>query len=262
MCLFGCSKGGSDKKETTSQSAVSHDSALFEAKEITAEKELPNSKELKTYSVKGNAEKGKKLKKAIEKAASGENISITGELDKGLFEYKNPRSQKEMYSEERSESGEKKAKKNADKFVEAVSKYLGKLEFSRVEYTDVGTGENGADSVLYTFYYVPSPSKEVEQYTLSEQLVVKTDSTGVIIYASSSCTIGEITGEASITLPKDIIEKFEKEISGFSVKGSEVVITDYKIEYSALQSGEIAPKLILFYTVNGGSTLQYEINLE
>lgn len=134
-----------------------------------------------TAPVNENSEKGDKLKNAVLKGIDeSSNGSITGDLSKGSFKYIYSRNPSAVYANERSEEFEKKATDNADKLVQSIKALYGdEITFDRMYPAQIGTGDNGIDSVRYEFYYLN---------TQNQQLKIYADSDGMISYAECNFT--------------------------------------------------------------------------
>lgn len=134
-----------------------------------------------TAPVNEDSEKGDELKNAVLKGIDeSSNGSITGDLSKGSFTYIYSRNPSAVYSNERSDEFEKKATDNADKLVQSIKALYGdEITFDRMYPAQIGTGDNGIDSVRYEFYYLN---------TQNQQLKIYADSDGMISYAECNFT--------------------------------------------------------------------------
>lgn len=134
-----------------------------------------------TAPVKENSEKASKLKKAVLNGIDeSSNGSITGDLSKGSFTYIYSRNPSAVYANERTDEFEKKATDNAEKLVNSIKSLYGdEITFSKMYPAQIGTGENGIDSVRYEFYYLN---------TQNQQLKIYADSDGTISYAECNFT--------------------------------------------------------------------------
>lgn len=167
LTFFACSKEKEQETETTETTTS-----------LTTTTEPVTST---TAPVSEDKEKGENLKKAvlngIEESSNG---SITGDLSKGSFTYIYSRNPSAVYENERSDEFEKKAKENAEKLVESIKNLYGdEITFDRMYPAQIGTGENGIDSVRYEFYYLN---------TQNQQLKIYADSDGMISYAECNFT--------------------------------------------------------------------------
>lgn len=122
--------------------------------------------------------KGDSLKTVIIKAL-GEN-ELSGQLDIGSFTYRYSRDAKTVYKFEYMEQTEKKAMENVDSFISVLSSVY-PYELTQYDYNvkQIGSGDNGIDSVRYEFYYIN---------TQNQLLSIYADSDGTISYVDCRFT--------------------------------------------------------------------------
>lgn len=167
LTFYACS----NEKEQTAETTENTTSLTTTTEPVTST----------TAPVKKDADKGEKLKEAVLKGiGESENGSITGDLSKGSFTYIYSRNPSAVYANERSDEFEKKATDNAEKLVKSIKGLYGdEITFDRMYPAQIGTGDNGIDSVRYEFYYLN---------TQNQQLKIYADSDGVISYAECNFT--------------------------------------------------------------------------
>lgn len=170
MCLMLTACAGKDvQQDSTSKT---------EATQTTAESttQLPIEKTTKTPST--DSQKGEALRKALEKQLGSKGLD--GDFSHGSFTYKNIRDAADMYRLEYSDQLEKAARKNADALVDTIRGfYSDEITLYSFEAKQIGSGENGIDSVRYEFYYIN---------TQNQLLTVYADSDGTISYADCAFT--------------------------------------------------------------------------
>lgn len=166
ICLsfIGCSKKSSQNTAETSQ--------------ITTTTEPATST---TAPVKEDKEQGEKLKKAVKNAIDDNSQgSLSGNFETGSFKYIFNRNPSVVYANERSDEFEKLAYKNAEKLVESIkSFYKDEIKFDRMYPNQIGSGENGTDSIRYEFFYINSQNQQLKIYA---------DSDGVISFVQCNFT--------------------------------------------------------------------------
>ena len=166
MCISLCACSHNENQPPTSTQAVTENETQGSA-DITARRD---------------SEKGKRLKSAVaEELGTEDGALLEGDFDTGCFTYKFSRDAQIMYAKERDEAVEAVAKENAQSLVDEISSFYGVRTglamTESFEAKQIGSGDNGIDSVQYRFTYVNSQN---------QQLVIYADSDGVISYAD--CT--------------------------------------------------------------------------
>lgn len=134
-----------------------------------------------TAPVSEDKEKGEELKQAVMKSITDSSDgSITGNLETGSFKYIFNRNPAVVYANERSQEFEDKAYENAEKLVAGIKGFYGdEITFDRMYPYEIGTGDNGTDSVRYEFYYLNTQNQELRIYA---------DSDGVVSYVECNFT--------------------------------------------------------------------------
>lgn len=165
MCISLCACSHNENQPPTSTQAVSENETQGSA-DITARRD---------------SEKGKRLKSAVaEELGTEDGALLEGDFDTGCFTYKFSRDAQIMYAKERDDAVEAVAKENAQSLVDEISSfYGGEITLKSFEVKQIGSGDNGIDSVQYRFTYVNSQN---------QQLVIYADSDGVISYADCAFT--------------------------------------------------------------------------
>lgn len=131
-----------------------------------------------TAQPKSDSQKGERLKSAV--AAQLENADLSGDFKYGKFIYKNIRDAELMYAYEYTEEHEKAAKENAEKLVKQIGTfYSDEIKLHDYSANQIGSGENGIDSVRYEFYYIN---------TQNQLLTIYADSDGAICYVDCAFT--------------------------------------------------------------------------
>lgn len=165
MCisLYACSNN--ENQPQTSTQAVTENETQGHA-DITARRD---------------SEKGKRLKSAVaEELGAEDGAVLDGDFDTGCFTYKFSRDAQIMYAKERDDAVEAVAKENAQSLVDEISSFYGdEITLKRFEAKQIGSGDNGIDSVQYRFTYVNSQN---------QQIIIYADSDGVISYADCAFT--------------------------------------------------------------------------
>lgn len=130
---------------------------------------------------KSDSQKGSELRTAVMNTLGNkENAEISGELEYGKFTYKYNRDAGVVYANERDNETEKLAADNAQKLADSISNmYNDELKLHSNHTKQIGTGENGIDSVQYQFYYINSQN---------QLLTIYADSDGEISYADCKFT--------------------------------------------------------------------------
>ena len=170
ISFAACSKTAADGESTTEPASAA-----------STEKTTEQIVEKTTAQPKSDSQKGEKLKKTvISTLGSKAEADISGELEYGKFIYKYNRDASVIYANERNDETEKLAEKNAKKLADSISDiYNDKLTLHSSDTKQIGTGENGIDSVQYQFYYINSQN---------QLLTVYADSDGEISYADCKFT--------------------------------------------------------------------------
>lgn len=165
MCISLCACSHNENQPPTSTQAVTENETQGSA-DITARRD---------------SEKGKRLKSAVaEELGTEDRALLEGDFDTGCFTYKFSRDAQIMYAKERDDAVEAVAKENAQSLVDEISSfYGGEITLKSFEAKQIGSGDNGIDSVQYRFTYVNSQN---------QQMVIYADSDGVISYADCAFT--------------------------------------------------------------------------
>ena len=166
MCISLCACSHNENQPQASTQAVTENETQGSA-DITARRD---------------SEKGKRLKSAVaEELGTEDGAVLEGDFDTGCFTYKFSRDAQVMYAKERDDAVEAVAKENAQSLVDEISSfYGGEITLDTFEAKQIGSGDNGIDSVQYRFTYVNSQN---------QQLVIYADSDGVISYADCAFTL-------------------------------------------------------------------------
>lgn len=165
-------------KETAEKTAG--ENTVFQTQQDVTEQESEVSETLASSPEgKSSDKQAQKLEKEIMNLV--ENTSEKGMVSypNGHFVYLNVRDAQSMYSQERSEEGEKTARNLADKIAEATEPYYGEMKKIKTDIKNVGSSDNGIDSVLYNFYY---------ESETGGQMRIQVDSDGVVSYIESKCS--------------------------------------------------------------------------
>lgn len=164
-------------KTTTDENTAATEPQSVSLTETTTEPIIEKT----TAQPKSDSQKGNKLKSAVMSTlGSKENAEISGELEYGKFEYKYNREASVVYANERNDETEKLAADNAQKLADSISNiYNDELRLHSNNAKQIGTGENGIDSVQYQFYYINSQN---------QLLTIYADSDGEISYADCKFT--------------------------------------------------------------------------
>lgn len=170
IAFAACSKPAEEKAGTS-----------MPASESLTEKTTAQIVEQTTAKPQSNSKKGNELKTAVSHALGNkEAAEISGELAYGKFIYKYNRNADIVYANERNDEIEKLASDNAKKLADSISKlYNDELKLHSSDTKQIGTGENGIDSVQYQFYYINSQN---------QLLTIYADSDGEISYADCKFT--------------------------------------------------------------------------
>lgn len=169
ISFAACSKSADDSESTSAQTTTA------------AEKTTEQIIEKTTAKPKSDSQKGEKLKAAVISTLGNKaEAEISGELEYGKFIYKYNREASAVYANEHSDEKEKLAEENAKKLADSISEmYTDELKLHNYETKQIGTGENGIDSVQYQFYYINSQN---------QLLTIYADSDGEISYAECKFT--------------------------------------------------------------------------
>lgn len=118
------------------------------------------------------------LREAVESALDGGKLD--GEFDLGSFNYKNHRSPSVVYQYEYTDELEAVARANAEKLVDEIKGFYND-EITLYDFVaeEIGSGDNGVDSVTYKFYYIN---------TQNQILTIYADSDGFISYVNCAFT--------------------------------------------------------------------------
>ena len=168
-----CTKTAENNSNNNTATAVSSVSATENTTEQIIEKT--------TSPPKSDSQKGSELRTAVMNTLGNkENAEISGELEYGKFTYKYNRETGVVYANERDNETEKLAADNAQKLADSISNmYNDELKLHSNHTKQIGTGENGIDSVQYQFYYINSQN---------QLLTIYADSDGEISYADCKFT--------------------------------------------------------------------------
>lgn len=163
LCLASC-KGSDDNETTQSVTQMPSQTTTYES-DVTA--------------VNTDEEKGESLKSDITGFFDGAG-EVDGVFSNGSFTYKNTRQASVMYAYERDSALEEKARENAQSFADAVSDYYeGGLVLADFSATQIGSSDNGIDSVKYDAVYLNSQN---------QTLRITLDSDAVISYVDCALT--------------------------------------------------------------------------
>ncbi len=170
ISFAACTKSSEDGESTSEPTSAA-------ATEKTTEKIIEKT----TAQPKSDNQKGEKLKEAVIGTLGNKaDADISGELEYGKFIYKYSREASAVYANERNDKTEKLAADNAKKLADSISDiYNDKLTLHSSDAKQIGTGENGIDSVQYQFYYINSQN---------QLLTIYADSDGEISYADCKFT--------------------------------------------------------------------------
>lgn len=165
ISFAACTKTAENYSNNNTATAVSSVSATENTTEQIIEKT--------TSPPKSDSQKGSELRTAvINTLGNKENAEISGELEYGKFTYKYSRDAGVVYANERDNETEKLA--------DSISNmYNDELKLHSNHTKQIGTGENGIDSVQYQFYYINSQN---------QLLTIYADSDGEISYADCKFT--------------------------------------------------------------------------
>lgn len=165
LCLLLCSCNSNEQAEESTAEAVSE--------QQTTEEETQLPEESTTKQPEEDEQKGSELKSTLESFfTDGE---ITGDFNIGKFTFKNNRDADVVYAYERSDDLEEEASDNAEELVDEISSfYSDEITLYDSVAEQIGSGENGIDSVRYKFYYINEQN---------QILTIYADSDGVISYA-------------------------------------------------------------------------------
>lgn len=168
MCISLCACSNKENQPQTSTQAA-------------AQNESQRQTEIATNEPKADNEKGTMLKNTVSaELGTDTGAELTGDFATGCFTYKFSRDAQIMYAKERDDSVEAVAKENAQSLVDEISGfYDGEITLDTFEAKQIGSGDNGIDSVQYRFSYVNSQN---------QKLVIYADSDGVISYADCTFT--------------------------------------------------------------------------
>ncbi len=173
ISFAACTKTAENNSNNNTATAVSSVSATENTTEQIIEKT--------TSPPKSDSQKGSELRTAVMNTLGNkENAEISGELEYGKFTYKYSRDADVVYANERDNETEKLATDNAQKLADSISNmYNDELKLHSNHTKQIGTGENGIDSVQYQFYYINSQN---------QLLTIYADSDGEISYADCKFT--------------------------------------------------------------------------
>lgn len=168
ICVLLASCSAEKQRENESDAAVPP----------TTEFAVAPLEEKTTKAAQSDKVKAESLKAVITKELGANELR--GQLDLGSFTYRYSRDAKTVYKFEYMEQCEKKAAENADSFIKALSSVYPD-EITKYDYNvkQIGSGENGIDSVRYEFYY---------KNTQNQLLSIYADSDGTISYADCRFT--------------------------------------------------------------------------
>lgn len=181
MCsaFCACSKTADSAADTTGAG----DADLTSQTEPVTE---PSTRSMPKVSTTAKAEKNKKKAKNIEKQVeeyfSADKKEVKSKST-GTFEFKQESLDSgKMYAQEYSDENQKAAEKNAEVFVASIKDNYpdsDKIRHFATDVKQVGTGDNGVDSVTYDIIYLNSQNQKLDIYA---------DSNGEIFYVSCNFT--------------------------------------------------------------------------
>lgn len=130
---------------------------------------------------KKDTKKGSELKgKVLSALGNKKGGALKGNIDYGSFEYEYKMEPTALYAYERSEELEQRATKNAQALVEKIKPcYNDEIRLDRMYPAQIGSGDNGIDSVRYEFYYINTQNQQLKIYAASD---------GEIFYAKCDFT--------------------------------------------------------------------------
>jgi uncharacterized protein YxeA len=134
-----------------------------------------------TAQPKSDEAKGEQLKTSVISALGNQDgAKLDGDLEHGSFTYNYSRSADIIYANERSEEIEQLAKENADNLANVIKEfYSDDITLSRENALQIGSSDNGIDSVQYQFFYTN---------TQNQQLKIYADSDGIISFVQCNFT--------------------------------------------------------------------------
>lgn len=164
---------------TACTNSEAEDTISTEPQTTQSEPETTKLPEVSTTKAPENdSQKGGELKASVEQTlGDGE---IDGDLSHGSFKFSKKREAAATYAFEHSEDMETRAKTNAEALVSEIKNYYSdSIKLYSFEAEQIGSGENGIDSVRYKFYYIN---------TQNQLLLIYADSDGIISFAECSFT--------------------------------------------------------------------------
>lgn len=178
VCLVGCSSNGDEKQTTSGEKIVT---AIPETTQLVTETERVTSTTSPAFE---DSENGLMLSDTVKEVLAdgdGSACSLTGDVKYGSFEFKlNDTDTAVMYSKEQSDEMQKAAEDNAKSLVDAISTYYPyEITFESTTPQQIGSGDNGIDSVVYVITYTN---------TQNQELTMRADSNGTIYYAYCNFT--------------------------------------------------------------------------
>ena len=174
LCVVFAACGKEMAEENTNTTEPQSISATEAATEPIAEKT--------TAKPKSDSQKGNELRETVVSTLGNKkDAEISGDLEYGKFVYKYNREADVVYANERNDECEKLAEANAEKLADSISNLYNddELKLHSSDTKQIGTGENGIDSVQYQFYYINSQN---------QLLTIYADSDGEISYADCKFT--------------------------------------------------------------------------
>lgn len=173
LCVVFAACGKEMAEENTNTTEPQSVSTTEAATEPIAEKT--------TAKPKSDSQKGNELRETVVSTLGNKkDAEISGDLEYGKFVYKYNREAGVVYANERNDECEKLAEENAEKLADSISNlYNDELKLHSSDTKQIGTGENGIDSVQYQFYYINSQN---------QLLTIYADSDGEISYADCKFT--------------------------------------------------------------------------
>lgn len=174
ICFAACTGNSNTQRENENESVVSE--IPSPENETTAER-VTNT----TSPVKEDKKKGEQLSKAVSNFFDNDNDGKVKNDGCGGFSYISQSNEaSEMYSMEQSDDITEIAEKNANNFVQEIKDfYPDEITYEQTDIKQIGGGDNGIDSAVYTVIYVN---------TQNQELKITTDSTGRIYYVSCAFT--------------------------------------------------------------------------
>jgi hypothetical protein len=161
VCASSCAKAQSE--DTSTQDTTT-----------TTERQIEQPIESTTKAPSEDSQKGEKLSASVLSTLGGSDIS--GDLSYGSFTYKNNRDAEIVYANERTDELEANAKDNAQKLVDSIKDFYGdEITYYDFIAKEIGSSENGIDSVRYQFYYINTQNQLLTIYADSDAQISYVD---------------------------------------------------------------------------------------